>query len=40
MKGKNVKKVEHLPRLTAIKREERILQQVAAYARVSTDKEE
>lgn len=29
-----------MPRLTAIKREERILQRVAAYARVSTDKEE
>ena len=40
MKGKNVKKIEHLPRLIAIKREERILQRVAAYARVSTDKEE
>lgn len=40
MSGKNVRKVENLPRLTAAKREDRLVQRVAAYARVSTDKEE
>lgn len=40
MSGKNVKKVENLPRLTAVNREDRLVQRVAAYARVSTDKEE
>lgn len=40
MSDKNVKKVENLPRLTAVKREDRLVQRVAAYARVSTDKEE
>lgn len=40
MSDKNVKKVENLPQLTALKREDRLVQRVAAYARVSTDKEE
>ena len=37
---KIVKKVENLPQLTAVKRTDKLIQRVAAYARVSTDKEE
>lgn len=40
MSGKSVKRVENLPQLMAVKREDRLVQRVAAYARVSTDKEE
>ena len=40
MSDKIVKKVENLPQLTAVKRTDKLIQRVAAYARVSTDKEE
>ena len=40
MKDKIVKKVEHLPQLTDVKRTDKLIQRVAAYARVSTEKEE
>ena len=40
MSDKIVKKMENLPQLTAVKRTDKLIQRVAAYARVSTDKEE
>lgn len=40
MSDKIVKKVENLPQLTAVKRTDKLIQRVAAYARVSTGKEE
>lgn len=40
MSDKIVKKVEKLPQLTAVKRTDKLIRRVAAYARVSTDKEE
>ena len=40
MKDKIVKKVEHLPQLTDVKRTDKLIQRVAAYARVPTEKEE
>ena len=40
MSDKIIKKVENLPQLTAVKRTDKLIQRVAAYARVSTDKEE
>lgn len=35
MSDKIVKKVENLPQLTAVKRTDKLIQRVAAYARVS-----
>ncbi|HQM01253.1 MAG TPA: recombinase family protein [Ruminococcus flavefaciens] len=40
MSDKIIKRVESLPQLMAAKRTDKLIQRVAAYARVSTDKEE